>query len=152
MEVKFIRVTKPESTSTAILTDDGTEKGKWFPCTPAVREFTNNNFKSGDKLELTLDGKNVTKATKAGVVTNVPSPNASQPTPPPVSLGQSSTKPTETKFGVKSPEVQELIVRQSTMASAAQALQAMNRSFEKIEEVEEAVIRLYNKMLNEIKK
>ena len=154
MVVKFVRVTKPEAPTKGILTNDGSEKGKWYTCTPEVYTWASKTFKDGDEVEFVMDGKTVTRVTKVGTTPKeppAPSEKVETKTDAAAPKTETPTKPSY-KYGEKSPEVQELIIRQSTMASAAQALTALTGVFNDVAAVKVAVLDLYTSMLNEIKK
>lgn len=150
--------------------DNGKEV--WYNCEKAVKNFIKSAFKEatcnkenkvleeGEEIVLTTEQRNdetgksctfVTRASKAG--------QAAQGgyTPPPAvgsapAAPASAPAPYKAPYGEKSPEVQALIVKQSTMASACQAMQVLTGQITDVNDLAGKVLFLYNTMLAEIKR
>jgi hypothetical protein len=143
--------------------EDGKEK--WYYVEKNVKGFIQANFKQaivgsdgktvleeGEGIEITKESRNFEgKNVEFAIRVNKPGQAASQPSAPAQSSApvQAPSAPKQA-YGEKSPDVQRLIVKQSTMASACQAVQVMTGQINDVTVLEANVLRLYATMLNKI--
>jgi hypothetical protein len=128
-------------------------KEAWFDCDPKAKAFA-SSFKEGDEVDLVTETRNgkpfITQVRRPGATASAPvAPKANTQVAPVASAAKPAYTP---KWEAKTPDVQALIVKQSTMSSAANLMQVMTGQINDINVLGESVISLYNRMLAEINK
>lgn len=110
-------------------------KDTWCACTEAVVNWARKSFKEGDEVNAEMDGQkdgmpNVTRITKVGQSSSAPEKKTYTPT----------------KSYAKSPDTQDMIVRQSCMRGACQAVTALTGTLENVDVLANAVKTLYDEL------
>lgn len=134
----------------------------WYDCDKAVKGYASKFFKEGDDIELSIEQRNgkpfVTRVSKPGG-----QQSQSQNQEPAQTQSQGSTSSSSSSSpsnGMKmpseyskpfDPSTAEVVLRQSTMASAAQAATVLTGAITDSGALTEVVIRIYKAMLAEIK-
>jgi hypothetical protein len=129
-------------------TGNGDPKGVWYLCDKNAVAFAKKaGFAVGSEIELVIEKKEIEGETK-DVVTMIKKAGGSQTQSSNSDAPKSSNK---SSYVERSPEVQELIVRQSTMASAVQAMQVFTGTITEYEILEARIFKMYDAMLAKIK-
>ena len=126
------------------------EGDKWANTTQAVYNYAKKNFKKDETVHIEYREQNgkyfVDKIVKAGGQTE---PASSVPV---TEKGKPEQPKAEYKSSwQKSPEVQDLIVRQSTLASACQAIQVLTGQINDVQALGDMIETLYDKFYKKIK-
>jgi len=124
------------------------EGSKWASTTEAVFNFAKKNFKKGDNVNIdyrTEKGKYfVDRITKVeGTTTTETKSETTTKTEQPK---------TETKtYYQKSPDVQDAIIRQSTLASACQAIQVLTGQVNDVQVLGDMIETLFDRFYKKVK-
>jgi hypothetical protein len=137
------------------------EKGTdtWYHCIESVK----SSLKVGDSLTVGTTQKGTVEGKEVDIIQTITKVGAQAPVSTPTSAPASATPATGTVAQAfkaanpgdyqkpKSPEEVQLILNQSTMASACQCIQVMAGRFDDVGTLAEATVVLYNRLLAEVK-
>jgi len=160
--VKFIKVAFKKD---MINVSENGAQPVWYDCDPKAKGFAKTAFKEGDDVELVSENRGgkifVTQVRRPGQggqsnYQQPPVQQQQQQTPPATNTPATQEPPRSSYSGdyqkPKTPAEVEIIVRQSTMAAAAQSVQVLTGQVQDPLVLSEIVIGIYQKLLAEIKR
>lgn len=153
--MKFIQTTLPTNPKHMVKLDVN-GKETWMPCSQEVKDFSNANFKKGDDVEVTYeaDGKTVSRISKPGQGGTTAAPAPAQTAAKPADASPAAAKTDYNKGTYRpamSPEETEKVMRQSVMNSTCNAVHAVQSQLTP-DELPDYLVKLYNRLLAEVKK